>query len=96
MKLASITPFIAISVLGVAVFTGHPVQDQKVDLTSWKSNQQILLFIENCQDGRLSISACREQVPAVLVQCRAAHVLACDVERLAELKSPDHFGVGTE
>lgn len=96
MKLASITPFIAISILGIAVFSGQPVLNHKIDLTQWRSNQQILLLIENCQDGQLSASACSEKIPDVLDQCRAVHVLACDDSRLEALAGAGHLRVGIE
>ncbi|HJU14624.1 MAG TPA: hypothetical protein VJ792_09240 [Candidatus Nitrosotalea sp.] len=96
MKFASISPFIAVIILGIAVFAGHPMLDRSVDMTQWKANQQILLLIENCQDGHMSASSCKEQLPTVLDQCRSFHVLACDDDRLAGLLNPGHNRVGME
>ncbi len=96
MKLASITPFIAISILGIAVFSGHSALNRSVDLTQWRNNQQILLLIENCQDGQITMSDCKEQIPNVLDQCRAIHVLACDDERLAGILHSGDIKVGIE
>ncbi|GEM_PF-2139757 len=94
MKLASISPFIAILILGIAVFASHSTLNQKIDLTQWKSNQQILLLIENCQDGQLDADACQSKIPTVLDQCKSFHVLACDDDRLTGLLNTGHAKVG--
>lgn len=83
-------------ILGIAVFAGHPMLDHSVDMSQWKANQQILLLIENCQDGHTSASSCTAQIPVVLDQCRSFHVLACDDSRLEGLANPGHSKVGIE
>lgn len=67
---------------------------QKMDISQWKSNQQILLLIENCQDGQIGMDQCQSKIPTVLDQCKSFHVLACDDERLAALLNVGHAKVG--
>ncbi len=87
MKLISTSPFLAILLLGIFVFAAHPSSEQRVDLTHWKSNQKILLLIENCQDGQLSSTICKSEAPRVLDDCKSLHVLACDDKRLEDILS---------
>ena len=94
LRLARLSPFIAVAVLGFSVFTGHATLNRTVDLSEWRANQQILLLIENCQDGQMSMSSCREQIPPVLDQCKESHVLACDDHRLTELLGADKIRAG--
>lgn len=91
MKLISMTPFIAVIVLGFAVFTSHPSSVHGNDLAEWKSNQQILLLIENCQSGILHSETCKSRIPTILDECKSFHVLACDDKRLVNLAYPDQF-----
>lgn len=93
MKASSLTPFIAIAILGLAVFSASPSIDKRVDMRQWRINQQILLLIENCQSGQVSMDSCRTEIPVVLDKCRTFHVLACDDQRLVELIEPSHVDV---
>ena len=94
MKPVSIAPFIAILILGIAIFTANPSAVHRTDMAQWKSNQEILLLIENCQDGQLGIDKCESKIPSVLEQCKSFHVLACDDQRLANLLNFGHPKVG--
>ena len=94
MKVVSISPFFAIVILGIAVFAGHSSFNQKIDLTQWKSNQQILLLIENCEDGQMDMDSCKTKIPTVLDQCRDFHVLACDDSRLLGLLNSGNAQIG--
>lgn len=96
MKLVSITPFIAIFVLGIAVFTASPSLDKRVDLTQWKTNQQILLLIESCQDGQLNTDMCESKIPTILDECKSFHVLACDDQRLVGILNKGHAKIGMD
>ncbi|MDE1861651.1 MAG: hypothetical protein KGI33_01935 [Thaumarchaeota archaeon] len=93
--MASISPFVAVIILGIAVFSSHQSLDRAIDLTQWKANQRILLLIENCQDGQMSPDACQVQIPSVLDHCRTFHVLACDDQRLTGLLNRWHANVET-
>lgn len=94
MKIASMSPFFAIIILGVAVFAGHSSFNQKIDLSQWKSNQQILLLIENCEDGQMDMGSCKAKIPTVLDQCKSFHVLACDDNRLLDLLNSGNPQIG--
>ena len=85
MKIISITPFFAVAILGIAVFSAHPSLGQKNDFSEWKSNQQILLLIENCQAGQVSIEECKSRAANILEVCKTTHVLVCDDHRLLNL-----------
>lgn len=95
IKFASTTPFIAVLILGIAIFSANPLPAQRMNLAEWKSNQQILLFIENCQDGQLGLDECKMQIPIMLDQCKTFHVLACDDERLGQILNTDHVRMTT-
>ena len=96
MNYASTTPFIAILILGIAVFSANPSPTQRTDLSQWKSNQQILLLIENCQDGQIGMGECVSKIPPILDQCKSFHVLACDDQRLLILLNSEHTKIGID
>lgn len=74
----------------------NPTPAQKIDITQWRSNQRILMLIENCQDGQISMRECQTDIPTIFDQCKLSHVLACDDDRLVGLLNAAHAKIGID